>query len=91
MDRDGFLDDVRLKKEILRHIQNETYRLTKHAAEEQKNDALDLLDTLNVLRTGSHEREKTNFDNKFQSWKYAIRGKTEGLETVRVIIAFIPK
>ncbi len=34
MVEDGFLDDVRLRKEILKHIENETFVLTKHAAEE---------------------------------------------------------
>ena len=88
MKSDGFLSDIQLKREILKHIENETVRLTKHAAEEQKNDEIDLQDTLHVLKTGIHEKQKTRFDNKFQSWKYAIKGKTEGLEIVRVIIAF---
>ena len=88
MKKDGFWDDARLKKEILKHIENETFVLTKHASEEQKNDAIDLQDTLHVLKKGRHEREKTGFDNKFQVWKYAIRGKTEDSETVRVIVSF---
>jgi len=85
---DGFWDNVRLKKEILKHIENETFVLTRHAAEEQKNDNIDLQDTLRVLKNGTHEKEKTNFDSKFQIWRYAIRGKTEDLKTVRVIISF---
>jgi hypothetical protein len=87
-----YWDDVRLKKEILKHIENETFVLTKHAALEQKNDLIDLQDTLHVLKIGRHEREKTGFDNKFQVWKYAIRGKTGEGEVVRVIVSFlIPK
>ena len=85
---DGFWNEVRLKKEILKHIENETFVLTRHASEEQKNDAIDLQDTLYVLKTGRHEKEKTGFDTKFQIWKYAIRGKTECSETVRIIISF---
>jgi hypothetical protein len=88
MTSDDFWDDARLKKEILRHIETETFVLTRHAAEEQKNDGIDLQDTLSVLMTGNHEKEKTGFDNKFQIWRYAIRGKTEDLETVRVIVSF---
>ena len=88
MAEDGFWDDARLKKEILNHIENETFVLTRHAAQEQKNDTIDLQDTLHVLKMGRHEREKTGFDNKFQIWKYAIRGKTEDSETVRVIVLF---
>ena len=88
MAEDGFWDDIRLKKEIFKHIENETFVLSKHAAEEQENDGIDLQDTLHVLKTGRHEREKTGFDAKFQAWKYAIRGKTEYSETVRVIVSF---
>lgn len=88
MTEDGYWDDVRLKKEILKHIENETFVLTRHAAKEQKHDGVDLGDTLRVLKEGRHEREKTGFDNKFQIWKYAIRGKTEDSETMRVIVSF---
>ena len=83
-----FWDDIRLKKEILKHIENETFVLTRHAAEEQKKDGIDLQDTLNVLKRGVHEKEKTGFNNKFQIWRYAIKGKTEDLETIRVIVSF---
>ena len=85
---DGFFDNVRLKNEIQTHIRNGTYRLTKHAAEEQAKDDLDMPDTLHVLRTGIHESKKTTFSNKFQKWNYAIRGRTEDLKEVRVIISF---
>jgi hypothetical protein len=88
---DGFWNDVRLKKEILKHLENETFVLTKHAAEEQKNDKIDLQDVLDVLRSGTHEREKTGFDNKYQIWKYAIRGKIESLDQVRIIVSFPEK
>jgi len=91
MATDDYLDDVQLKQAIWQHIKNETFVLTKHAAEEQKKDGIDLQDTLHILMTGIHEREKTGFDNRLQSWKYAIRGKTESLETARVIIAFANK
>ena len=41
-----------------------------------------------MLENGVHEKAKTTFDFKRQTWKYAIRGKTiDGIDT-RVIIAF---
>ena len=86
---DGFLDNVRLKQEILWHIEQGRYRFTRHAMEEHGKDELDLRDTVHVLKTGSHDQSKTSFDNKFQVWNYAIIGKTESLKTVRVIIAFV--
>ncbi len=88
MKSDDFLDDVRLRNKILEHIKNGKYRLTKHAAEEQAKDNLDLPDTLHVLKTGYHETGKTSFNNKFQNWNYAIRGKIEDSKNVRVIISF---
>ena len=71
VDKD-FWDDMRLKKEVLKHIENETFVLTKHAAEEQKKDGIDLQDTLDALKNGIHEKEKTGFNNKLQIWRYAI-------------------
>jgi len=85
---DDFLDDVQLRNQVLQHIKSGKYRLTKHAAEEQAKDEIDLRDTLHVLKTGWHENKKTKFNNAFQTWNYAIRGKTEDLKEVRVIISF---
>jgi hypothetical protein len=86
MEPDEFLDDGRLRKEILQHLKSGRYRLTEHAAEEQENGGLDIQDTLRVLKTGTHEKAKTSFE--YSVWKYAIRGKTEDCQEVRVIIAF---
>jgi hypothetical protein len=86
MNPDEFLDDKRLKQEILLYIKNGKYRLTEHAAEEQVAGGLDLPDTLHVLKTGKHEKAKTKFEHS--TWKYAIKGKTEESQEVRVIIAF---
>ncbi|MBS0620666.1 MAG: DUF4258 domain-containing protein [Verrucomicrobia bacterium] len=88
MRSDGYLTDVQLRKAIVDHINRGLYRITKHAADEQAKDGLDLQDTLRVLKTGAHEKSKTVFSSAFQCWKYAIRGKTEDLKEVRVIIAF---
>lgn len=84
----NFLDNVQLRSKILEHIKDGKYRLTKHAAEEQAKDEIDLQDTLHVLKTGLHESKKTRFDSAFKTWNYAIRGKTEDLRNVRVIISF---
>lgn len=49
---------------------------------------LELSDVLYVLKHGYHEKRKTTFDEVFQTWKYAIRGKTIDTVDVRIIIAF---
>ncbi len=86
MKPDEFLDDARLRKEILQHIMSGKYRITKHASEQQKHRKIDLRDTLYVLKTGVHEKAKTLLVDSV--WKYAIKGKTEDFQEVRVIVAF---
>lgn len=87
MKSDEFLDDRRLKDEILHHIRTGKYRLTEHAADEQKDGNLDLQDTLRILKTGKHEKAKTRLEDFI--WRYAIRGKTEEGREARIIIAFV--
>jgi hypothetical protein len=41
-----------------------------------------------VLMSGHHENARDQFDEKFQSWKYAIRGKTVDSRELRVAVAF---
>lgn len=73
----------------IRHcIENELYRESRHARERQLERDIELPDVLFVLQHGYHEKQKTSFDEVFQTWKYAVRGKTlEGLD-IRIIIAF---
>ena len=80
MKKDDFLTDVQLRKNILEHINGGTYRLSKHASEEQAKDDIDLSDTLHVLRTGVHEREKTSLDNKLKLGSTLLEGKQKILK-----------
>lgn len=86
---DGYLNDQQLKKVILDHIENDRYRLTRHADQELKNDDLDLSDVLVVLKTGKLNHAKTGFDTNKQVWKYAIEGRARESRRVRVIVAFV--
>lgn len=86
---DGYFSDNQLRKLILEYIEQDRYRLTKHADEELKKDDLDLIDALHVLKTGNHDRSKTGFDTRNQTWKYAVEGRTKEARKVRVIIAFV--
>lgn len=86
--QDGFLKDAQLQKEIIKHIEEDRYRLTVHAEKELQNDDLDLNDALYVLKKGKHNHKKTGFDTRNQTWKYAIEGLTKDLKRARVIIAF---
>jgi hypothetical protein len=70
-------------------IRRQTYRISRHALERQKERSISLKQVLYVLKNGYHEEKYSVFEVKNQTWKYAIRGKTpEGIE-LRVIVAFL--
>lgn len=79
---------VHLSEKIRDCIENDRYTQTKHALERESERSIDLRDALYVLKTGHHEKNKTTFDEIFQSWKYAIRGKTLDDLDIRVIVTF---
>lgn len=69
-------------------IEKGIYRQSKHAIDRKIERNIDLPDVLYVLKNGYHEKQKTSFDEAFQTWKYAIRGKTSDRLDIRIIIAF---
>lgn len=75
-------------EKIRDYVENKRYRITEHAISRQKQRSLKLPDIIEVLRNGFHEKDKTLFSTKFQTWNYAIRGKAVDGEEVRVIVAF---
>jgi Domain of unknown function (DUF4258) len=64
------------------------YRQSKHVFERELERKIDLPDVLYILKNGYHEKQKTSFDETFQTWKYAVRGKTLDEIDIRAIIAF---
>jgi hypothetical protein len=64
------------------------YRQSRHAIERGSEREIDIPDVLYVLKNGYHEKQKTSFDEAFQTWKYAVRGKTLDEIDIRIIIAF---
>jgi Domain of unknown function (DUF4258) len=79
---------IDLMKNISECIGKGRYILSKHACERKFERDIEFEDILYVLKTGYHEREKTSFDEAFQTWKYAIRGKTLENSDIRIIVAF---
>jgi len=70
-------------------LENGNYILTKHALLRQRERTINLAETVHVLKTGYEEKKKTVFDEKQNTWKYSIRGKTIiDKRDVRIIIAF---
>ena len=88
-DRSGWIEDI--LGEVRKHVKAKKYKITNHAQERQEKHKITLPDLLFVLSNGWHEKEKTLFDNEFQNWKYAIRGKTLDLKELRVIVDFEEK
>lgn len=78
----------KLREKICECIKNDKYRQTLHALHRESERSIDLVDALYVLKTGRHEKNKTSFDDIFQTWKYAIRGWTLDREDIRVIVSF---
>ena len=69
-------------------INSGAYRDTFHAIERKAERNITLPEIIHVLRSGRHEKSKDHFEEAFNAWNYAIRGKTiDGLE-LRVIVSF---
>lgn len=80
--------DENLLAKIKKYVANGKYRVSKHAIKRQNEREINLPKVLYVLTHGYHEENKSLFDTKFQTWKYAIRGKTiDGIDA-RIVIAF---
>ena len=77
-----------LLEKIKKSISTGKYRVSKHAIKRQYERKINIPDALYVLLHGFHEEEKTLYDISYQTWKYAIRGKTADNVDLRVIVAF---
>lgn len=75
-------------QKVHRAIRTGQYRDTIHSAQRELDRNIDLLDIIEVLENGYHEKRKDEFKEEFQSWNYSIRGKTfEGRE-LRIAVYF---
>jgi hypothetical protein len=77
-----------LLKVVASLIDKGRYVETAHAKQRQNERMIILPDILYVLKTGSHEKQKDKFDEVFQTWNYAIRGKTQNEDDLRIIVSF---
>jgi hypothetical protein len=75
-------------EKVKRHVKAGKYKVSEHASKRQNERDISLPKVLYVLTHGYHEEEKSLFDIAFQTWKYAIRGRTiDGID-LRVIVSF---
>ena len=78
----------RLMEMVRKCLDSGRYRDTCHSIERRLERKIILPEVVHVLRVGRHEKSKDIFDEVFDAWNYAVRGKTlEGMD-LRVIISF---
>jgi len=69
-------------------IDHGAYFDTRHAIQRQKERQIGRLDIIYVLKNGYHEKRKDTFDEHYNAWNYAVRGKNIDRREIRVIISF---
>lgn len=62
---------------IQKCIDGDKYTITAHALSRQMERKINIAEIIYVLKTGYEEKIKTRFDEEYNVWKYAIRGKTK--------------
>lgn len=77
-----------LLERIRDSISSGAYRDTFHAIERKAERNITLPEIIHVLKTGRHEKNKDHFEEVFNAWNYAIRGKTIDELELRVIVSF---
>ena len=81
-----------LLEKIKECLEQKRYTHTEHAIVRKKEREITLAEIRHILMTGCEEKIKSRFNEHYNTWNYAIRGKTkiEKLD-VRVIVAFDEK
>lgn len=73
---------------VKKHLDAGTYLDTRHAAERKKQRRITLPEVLTVLRNGYHEKRKDEYQEFYNAWTYAVRGKTVDGRQLRVCVSF---
>lgn len=77
-----------LLQKIKDAINSGQYRDAVHATERSIEREITRPEYLYVLKNGRHEKSKDKFKQEYNSWNYAIRGKTLDERELRVVISF---
>lgn len=80
-----------LLRKIKECLETGNYKFSKHALERRKERFISLPDILEVLRHGYHEKTKDVWNEQFNEWDYAVRGKTVDQASCRIIVSFDAK
>lgn len=80
--------ETNLLEKVRQAIQSGDYLDVVHAQERQQERQITRPEYEYVLQTGFHEKAKDEFKPEYQTWNYAIRGKTIDQRELRVIVTF---
>lgn len=64
------------------------YLDTRHAQDRSQTRAITRPEIVYVLRYGFHEKKKDKFESRYDTWNYAVRGKTVDKRELRIIVSF---
>ncbi|MFU8802607.1 MAG: DUF4258 domain-containing protein [Bradymonadaceae bacterium] len=73
---------------VRQHLADDFYGLSGHARSRMIERDIDLPDVIYTLRHGWHEKSKDQFDETYDSWNYAVRGKTVDDRNLRIVVTF---
>ena len=79
---------VNLLEVIKQCIETGRYRSCLHLEQREDERSITRREVLYVLIHGFHEKKEDDFDTYFQTWNYAIRGKTVDKKDLRVFVSF---
>ena len=79
---------AKLIEVIAQHLDTGRYLDTVHATQRRNEREITRSEILHVLRHGYHEKSKDTFEEAFNAWNYAVRGKTVDKKELRVIVSF---
>lgn len=69
-------------------ISSGRYRTCIHLEQREKERKITRREVLYVLKHGFHEKKEDDYEEQYQTWNYAIRGKTVDRRDLRIFISF---
>jgi hypothetical protein len=76
---------------IKKSITSGNYIYTGHAQQRLQEREVTRQEVKQVLKNGFHEKKKDTFDEIYNEWNYAIKGKTLDKKNLRIVLSFDKK
>lgn len=85
------IETCQLLERVRQVVESGDYLDTRHAEERRSQRGISRLEMESVLTTGRHEKAKDQFQEAYEAWNYAIRGRTIDKRDLRVVVSFEEK